>query len=111
MHTEFLLLTAVVVSLWACALGVPLDRKPSQEESPLAGDDGAGRRKRGFGALHNYVDTVYDKSDYNGEWYLEDCESIFNCETVSQHHCNNTGRDYECSDNKGQCRQSIPVRF
>lgn len=111
MHSKFLLLSLAVAGLAASVLGGPLPFQPSLKARPmasLAGEhtaDGAGgseRRKRSFGALHNYVDIVYEKSDYTGEWMLNNCSSEFNCNTVSPHHCNhNVSRTFECSDNQG----------
>ncbi len=95
-----------MLALVNSGLGLPLHhRNQVRLLSPLAGghaaEGGMDRKKRDFAPLHNYIDTVSEKTDYGGEWTQQNCNTVFNCEEVSLHHCTEKGRDFECSDNKG----------
>ena len=97
MRCDILLLSLAMVG----ALGGPVLRPSGDKSADKA--VGQERRKRSFSPLHHYVDTVYNMTKYEvGEWTLNDCNVVFNCETVSTHHCTDKGSQYECTDNKGK---------
>ena len=109
MHGDIVLVCLATLALVSSAVAVPLHQLSSPQQARMlssladshAAKEGAGRSKRDFAPLHNYIDTVFDKTDYGGEWTLENCETIFNCEHVFLLHCSDKGRDFEFSDNTG----------
>ncbi len=62
------------------------------------------RGRRNYTPSHSYSDEVYDYLyGYKGNgWLKEDCDSVYNCGTVSEHHCNGQGSEFFCSDNAGR---------
>lgn len=72
------------------------------------------REKRDYTGQHNYAEVVYDmlqdENNNPGVWKQMNCSSIFNCETVSLHHCTKKKSWFFCSSNKGKLHvQFIPI--
>lgn len=63
------------------------------------------RERRNYTPIHNYPDTVYshivDDAGDPGVWKKDNCTSLFNCETISPHHCTKLGSAFYCSNNQG----------
>lgn len=75
--------------------------------APAAKEVDSHRERRSYRVVHNYLETIFDniqdEEGNPGKWIKENCQSSFNCGTVSSHYCNNQSyANFYCSDNYGK---------